>query len=91
MVIIPIETLKVRNIYFGKLVNALIVEDSFHSQRSEKAFLDKVRIEFQDCPLSPPARLSETYLKYHGKKRSGGSYMNCLPKCVSEGEFIPVE
>lgn len=88
---ISVETLRVRNMYFGKQKNALIVEDPFHSQRSEKVFLDKVRIEFQDCPLSPPARLSETYLMYCGKKRSGGGYVNCLPKCISEGEFIPVE
>lgn len=30
MAIIPVETLRVRNLYFGKLENALIVEDSFH-------------------------------------------------------------
>lgn len=35
--------------------------------------MSKISIKFQGGFIFfPPARLSETYLKYHGKKRSGG-------------------
>lgn len=76
---VPVETVRIRNIHFGKPQNALIVEDSFRSQRSRKVFTDKVRIEFQDCPLFfPPARLSETYLKYRVKREVVGRRKNVI-------------